>query len=221
MLLWLLAHRFRLIQFLQIKRTVHGEFERCKTRIVAGGDHQEYGVSYTDTNTPVIEWTIVRLFFIYLSCVFSWEKVQVDVKTAFLNGELDEEVYVRTPRGIAGWPSRIKHLLKAMYGVKQAHKAWPTEISGDLIRMGFSELKSVSCVFIKWFGTGVFVLVLVYVDDFLILSPSGIQLEEVYQAIASLYEIRRMKEVKLYLGVELRWSKRQGGAMMLQMLQPT
>jgi hypothetical protein len=46
---------------LQIKRTVNGEFERCKTRIVAGGDHQEYGVNYTDTYAPVIEWTIVRL----------------------------------------------------------------------------------------------------------------------------------------------------------------
>jgi hypothetical protein len=54
---------------LQIKRTVNGEFERCKTRIVAGGDHQEYGVNYTDTYAPVIEWTIVRLF--YICRVFS------------------------------------------------------------------------------------------------------------------------------------------------------
>jgi hypothetical protein len=72
-------------------------------------------------------------------------------------------VYVRTPRGIPGWPSRMKRLLKAMYGLKQAHKAWHAKISGDLIQMVFSEL-NVSCVFIKWFGTGVFVLVLVYVD---------------------------------------------------------
>jgi Reverse transcriptase (RNA-dependent DNA polymerase) len=111
---------------LQIKRTVNGEFERCETRIVAGGDHQEYGVDYTDNYASVIEWTIVRLF-LYLSCVFSWEKVQVDVKTAFLNGELDEEVHVRTPRGIVGWPSILKLLLKAMYVLKQANKAWHTK----------------------------------------------------------------------------------------------
>jgi Reverse transcriptase (RNA-dependent DNA polymerase) len=188
---------------LHIKRTVNGEFKSCKTGIVAGGDHQEYGVNYTDTSASVIEWTIERLF-LYLSSAFSWEKVQVDVKTVFLNGELDEEVYVQIPRGIPGWPSRTKRLLKAMYGLKQAHKAWQIKISGDLIRIGFSVLKSVSCVFIKWFGTGVFILVLAYVDDFLMLSPSGVQLEEIYQAIASLYEIRRMKEVNLYLGVELR-----------------
>jgi Reverse transcriptase (RNA-dependent DNA polymerase) len=113
---------------------------------------------------------------------------------------LDEEVYVRTPRGIPGWPSRMKRLLKAMYGLKQARKAWHTKISGDLIRMGFSELQRVSCVFFLWFGTGVFVLVLVYVDAFLMVSPSGVQLEEVYQAIASQYEIRRMKEVNLNSG---------------------
>jgi hypothetical protein len=65
------------------------------------------------------------------------------------------------------------------------------------------------------------VLVLVYVDDLLIISPSGVQLEEVYQAIAAIYEIRRIKEVNFYLGVELRWSKRQGGAMVLHMLEPT
>jgi Reverse transcriptase (RNA-dependent DNA polymerase) len=115
----------------------------------------------------------------------------------------------------------MKLLLKAMYGLKQAHKAWHAKISGDFIGMGFSELKRVSCVFMKWFGTGVFVLVLVYVDEFLVLSPTGAQLEEVYQAIASLYEIRRMKEVNLFLGVELRWSKRLGGTMMLHMLRPT
>jgi Reverse transcriptase (RNA-dependent DNA polymerase) len=159
--------------------------------------------------------------FLYLSCVFSWKKAQVDVKTAFLNGEMDEEVYVRTPRGISGWPSRIKRLLNAMYGLKQAHKAWHTKISGELIQMVFSEVRSVSCVFIKWFGTGVFVLVLVYVDDFLMLSPGGVQLEEVYQTIAAIYKIRRVKEVNLYFGVELRWSKRQSGAIVLHMLQPT
>jgi hypothetical protein len=65
------------------------------------------------------------------------------------------------------------------------------------------------------------VLVLVYVDDFLTLSPSGVQLKEVYQAIAAIYEIHRMKEVKIYVGVELRWSKRQGGAIVLHMLHPT
>jgi Reverse transcriptase (RNA-dependent DNA polymerase) len=121
---------------LQIKGTVNGEFERCKTRIVAGGDHQEYGVNYSETYAPVIEWTIVRLF-LYLLCVFSWEKVQVDVKTPFLNGELDGEVYVRTPLGIAGRPSRMKRLLKLMYGLKQAHKAWHIKTSGALIRIGF------------------------------------------------------------------------------------
>jgi Reverse transcriptase (RNA-dependent DNA polymerase) len=138
MLMWLFPTASDLSSFanLLIKRTVTGEFERRKTRIVAGGDHQEYGVNYTDTYAPVIEWTIVRLF-LYLSCVSSWGNVQVDVKTAFRNGELDEEVYVRAPRGIDGWSSRMKRLLKAMYGLNKAHKAWHTKISDDLIRMGF------------------------------------------------------------------------------------
>jgi Reverse transcriptase (RNA-dependent DNA polymerase) len=87
---------------LHIKGTVNGEYEICKSRIVAGGDHQDYSVNYTDTYAPVIELTIVRLF-LNLPCVFLWEQVQVDVKTAFLNGELDEEVYVRTDTSRNCW----------------------------------------------------------------------------------------------------------------------
>jgi Reverse transcriptase (RNA-dependent DNA polymerase) len=76
------------------------------------------------TLTPMHQSLSGRSCDYFYICRASWEKVQVDVKTAFLNGELDEEVYVRTPRGIAGWPSRMKRLLKAMYGLKQAHKPW-------------------------------------------------------------------------------------------------
>jgi hypothetical protein len=72
MLIWLLAHCFRLIQItrrlIQITRTVNGEFELCKTRIVAGGDHQEYGVIYTDTYAPAIDWTILRPCFYIVVC---------------------------------------------------------------------------------------------------------------------------------------------------------
>jgi Reverse transcriptase (RNA-dependent DNA polymerase) len=124
---------------------VNGEFKSCKTGNVAGGDHQEYGVNYIDTYAPVSEWTIERLF-LYLSCALSWEKVQVDVKTAFLNGELDEEVYVQTPRGIAGWPSRIKRLLKAMYGLKQVHKAWHTKFLTTLFDGFFCAKKCFMCI---------------------------------------------------------------------------
>jgi hypothetical protein len=72
---------------------------------------------------------------------FLLEKDKVYVKTAFLKGELDEEVYVQTPRGIAGWPSRIKRLLKTMCRLKQGHKAWHATISGDPIQLSFSEVR--------------------------------------------------------------------------------
>jgi Reverse transcriptase (RNA-dependent DNA polymerase) len=126
-----------------------------KTRIVEGGDHQEYGVNYPDTMHQLLSGRSCDYFYI-CRVVSPPKKLQVDVKIAFLIGELEEEVYVRTPRGIAGWPSRIKRLLKTMYGLKQAHNAWHAKISGDHIQKGFSEFRSVSCVFINWFGTGGF-----------------------------------------------------------------
>ncbi len=121
---------------LKVKRNSNGTVERFKARIVAGGNHQTYGHDYIETYAPVVSFTLVLLF-LY--------NRQVDVKTAFLNGDLSESVWVMSPHGIPGIrPKRYKQ--SAMYGLKQAHLAWNNKLCHDLKELGFEELPSAPCI---------------------------------------------------------------------------
>ena len=195
----------------KIKRLSGGVFERCKTRIVAGGNHQTFGVDYHETHAPVVDFATVR-FFLRLAVIFSWERMQIDVKTAFLNGDLEEEIYVRSPRGIPDKKSRVYRLRKAIYGLKQAHLAWHSRVVSDLCASGFKELPSCPCVFVKWYSEdNAIVIILVYVDDFLVFSSCKKRMEEIKNDLSSLYELRVLEEINYYLGVELSWSAKDGG----------
>jgi hypothetical protein len=97
---------------------------------------------------------------------------QVDVKTAFLNRNLKESVCVMSPRGVDNHPFRVYKLTKALYGLKEAQLAWHTRLWADLVSMGFTELPSALCMFMRRTGSGI-VFILVYVDDLGILSSSN------------------------------------------------
>ena len=97
---------------LKVKRKAGGDVERFKARVVAGGNFQKYGEDYLETYAPVVPFSVVRMF-LYLTLTLHMCIAQLDVKTAFLNGELAENVWVMSPRGIPGRPSRCYKLLKA------------------------------------------------------------------------------------------------------------
>ncbi len=108
---------------LNLKRDSEGNVERFKARIVAGGNLQVYGRDYDDTYAPVAEFPIVRMI-LCLVVSNNWHIAQVDIKTAFLNGPIEEDIWVTSPRGIPGQETRVFKLKKAIYGLKQAHLAW-------------------------------------------------------------------------------------------------
>ena len=204
----------------KVKRLPGGVFERCKTRVVAGGNYQTYGVDYHDTHAPVVDFATVRVF-LRLAVLFGWKRMQIDVKTAFLNGELEEEIYIRSPRGIPEKQSHVYRLHKAIYGLKQAHLAWHSRVTGDLCAAGFKELPSCPCVFVKWYEKeDALVIILIYVDDFLLLSSSQLRLDETKDMLAALYELRVLEEINYYLGVELTWTETDG-AEELTLSQPS
>ena len=202
----------------KVKRLPGGVFERCKTRVVAGGNYQTFGVDYFETHAPVVDFATVR-FFLRLAVIFSWKRMQVDIKTAFLNGDLEEEIYVRSPRGVPNKASHVYRLRKAIYGLKQAHLAWHSRVVADLGAAGFNELPSCPCVFVKWIGKDL-VIILLYVDDLIVLSSNQQRLEETRDVITSLYELRVLEEINYYLGVELTWTT-TGDTEQLVLSQPT
>jgi hypothetical protein len=196
---------------LKVKRNADGSVERFKARIVAGGNHQQFGQDYFETYAPVVDFAIVRVF-LYIAVCSNMRMVQVDVKTAFLNGELDEDVYVMSPRGVPGHPPSRRKLRKALYGLKQAHKAWHVKLVSDLYRLGFVELTSAPCVFMLKTDQGA-VYILVYVDDLLVLAPTDELLSSVLTSLHRLYELRQMDDVTMFLGVKLSWTIASDGAL--------
>ena len=167
---------------LKIKRKADGKVERFKARVVAGGNHQVYDTSYMETYAPVVSFTMVRIF-LYLALCLKLCIGKLDVRSAFLKGELSESVWVMSPRGIPSINSQCYRLLKSMYGLKQAHLAWHTKLCADLLSIGFEELRNGSCVFSRKDSASKYAYLLVYVDDILVLANSNGQRNDILEEL--------------------------------------
>ena len=108
-----------------VKVNPDGSVARLKARLMANGYAQTYGVEYSDTFSPVAKMTFVRLF-ISLAATYNWDLHQLDIKNAFLHGDLQEEVYMEQPRGFVahGEIGKVCLLHKSLYGLKQGPRAW-------------------------------------------------------------------------------------------------
>jgi hypothetical protein len=154
----------------KIKHAVDGSVEKYKARFVARGFSQVEGVDYDETFSPVARYTSIRTI-IALVASMRWKLHQMDVKTAFLSGEIDEEVYIKHPEGfvIHDEETHVCRLKKALYGLKQAPHAWYEKMDGFLMSLGFSKNVVDPKLYFHIVGNKCLVLVL-YVDD---LFPTG------------------------------------------------
>jgi hypothetical protein len=124
----------------KIKHTTDGSIEKYKARFVARGFSQKEGVDYEETFAPVSRYTSIRVV-ISLTSFMGWKIHQMDVKTMFLNGVIEEEVYIEKPQGfeVHGRKSHVYRLKKDLYGLKQAPRAWYSRIDGYLQTLGFTK----------------------------------------------------------------------------------
>ena len=106
----------------KIKTRSNGSIERYKTRLIAKGFTQEYEIDYEETFVPVARISSVRAL-LAVAAASKWDLFQMDVKYAFLNGELSEEVYMQPPPGVSVDSNKVCHLQRALYGLKQAPRA--------------------------------------------------------------------------------------------------
>ncbi|KAJ9548157.1 hypothetical protein OSB04_020700 [Centaurea solstitialis] len=173
----------------------HGIVIRNKARLVAQGYRQEEGIDYDETFAPVARLEAIRLFLAYAAHM-NFQVYQMDVKSAFLNGKLAEEVYVAQPPGFTDpkHPNHVYKQNKALYGLKQAPRAWYETLSTFLIAEGFTPGKIDSTLFVKSYKDHVF-LAQIYVVDIIFGSTKAKLCKKFESLMQSQYKMSMMGEL--------------------------
>ncbi|CAI7845700.1 unnamed protein product [Closterium sp. NIES-54] len=161
----------------KIKSDADGKIERYKSRLVAKGYQQKEKVDYKELFAPVVKLTTLRTL-LAGAAIKGWVVKQMDVTTAFLNGVLEEEIFMAQPEGFDDGSGRVLRLKKALYGLKQAPRQWYLELRGVLGEIGFTPSTADHSLFMLGEGEQRSFMV-VYVDDILIFSPSSDLVKEV------------------------------------------
>jgi len=179
----------------------HGVIVRNKARLVAKGYNQEEGINYGETYAPVARLEAVRLLLAYAS-MNRFKLHQMDVKSAFLNGNIDEEVYVCQPPGFEDHkhPDYVFKLKKVLYGLKQVPRQWYERLSNFLLSHGYERGKKDKTLCIKKALNDI-ILVQVYVDDIIFGSTNQNLCQHFVAAMHGEFEMSMMGELNYFLGL--------------------
>ncbi|WIA41017.1 hypothetical protein OEZ86_004655 [Tetradesmus obliquus] len=187
----------------KVKRDAHGNIERFKARLVAKGFKQREGIDYDEVFAPVGKHSTMRAF-IAMVAELGMEFHHLDIKTAFLNGELaeHERVFIMQPPGYENGSGLACHLVKTLYGLKQAPRAWHERLHKELEILGFKASDADPSLFIQNNKTSNTYL-LTYVDDILIAAPTISAVESIKRSLMSVFDARDLGETNHYLGINI------------------
>jgi transposase InsO family protein len=181
-----------------------GNVLRFKARLVAQGCRQIPGVDVDEVFAPTSSFAARRVI-LSVAAQRDYEIHQVDIKTAFLNGDLEEEVYVTQPPGFEnGDPRVVCKLNKALYGLKQSPRAWHKRLDAEMSALGFVACKSDAGVYVRKKAGEKPLFILVYVDDLLIICKDLSLVEWFKELLKSKFTIHDLGEVKDFLGCQVR-----------------
>ena len=215
-----------------LKRNGSGDVYRFKSRLVAKGYSQTQGIDYDEVFAPVVRYDTLRFLMAY-SARHDFELKHVDVKTAFLHGQLHEDIYMEVPeipkmvmdelmkraqeRNIydnnvlrnlhdgmkAKNENKVLKLNRSIYGLKQAAKEWHDKLKDVLIKSDCEQSTSDSCLFIANSKTESRSFVLVYVDDIIIAAPTFMECQQIESNLRKNFEMGPMEDVQCFLGMKI------------------
>jgi hypothetical protein len=190
----------------KIKYKDNGEVDRYKARLVAQGFTQIFGEDYDEVFAPVARSTSFRILLTVAGkrnlCV-----EQYDVVTAFLNGTIDEDIYIRPPKGFAN-ETKVFKLHKSLYGLKQSARKWNEAMHKCLSELGFAQSKLDNCLYICKTNDDVCYLV-IHVDDFLVAAKNHETIKLLTDKISQTFELKRLGKASQFLGINI--NRKQNG----------
>ena len=177
---------------------------RNKARLVAQGFCQKEGIDYDETFAPVAHLEALRILLAFAASK-GFKLQQMDVKSAFLNGFIEEEVYVRQPPGFesAKFLDRVFKLRKALYGLKQAPRAWYERLKSFLLKSGFVMGSVDKTLFLLSRG-GDTLIVQIYVDDIIFGGSSHALVSSFAEQMSREYEMSLIGELQFFLGLQIK-----------------
>lgn len=196
------------------KLKTDGTIDKYKARLVVKGYKQQEGVDYFDTYSPVSRITSIRAL-IAIAAINKLEIHQMDVKTAFLNGDLDEEVYMQQPEGfiVEGQEHKVCKLVKSLYGLKQAPKQWHEKFDNVMLSNDFKINEADKCVYVKSTDKG-YVIVCLYVDDMLICGSNEYIIKSTKNMLTKWFDMKDLGLADVILGIKV--SRVSGGYVLSQ-----
>ncbi|PKU84004.1 Retrovirus-related Pol polyprotein from transposon TNT 1-94 [Dendrobium catenatum] len=180
-----------------------GSLARYKARLVAKGFHQEFGIDYFDTFSPVAKFPTIRILFT-VAISRNWPILQLDVSNAFLHGHLEETVYMKQPQGFvdSNYPDHVCLLKKAIYGLKQAPRQWFATFTTFLTDFGF-RISTADPSLLLFSKAATQLYILVYVDDILLTGNDTSVIHSLLEALHTRFHMRNLGNVSNFLGIQV------------------
>lgn len=193
----------------KIKRDADGNIACYKARLVAKGFTQEFGLDYNETFSPVVRHESLRML-LSLGVQLDLKIDHLDVKTAFLNGDLKEDIYMCQPDGFLkpGEEHKVYKLKKAVYGLKQASRSWYEKVKQVLISLQYTQCQRENCIFVKQIGKRILIIAL-YVDDFFLFYNCDQLCKDLITTLQSNFTIKVLGPVAQILGIKVNRSKNE------------
>ena len=185
----------------KIKTRSDGSIERYKARLVAKGFTQEYGIDYEETFARVARISSVHTL-LAIATASKWDLFQMDVKNAFLNGDLSEEVYTQPPPNLSVESNKVCHFRRALYGLKQTPRTWFVKFSSTISRLGYMASHYDSVLFLRRIDKGT-ILLLLYVNDIIITGDDLIGIQELKDFLSQQFEMKDLGHLNYFLGLEI------------------
>ena len=191
------------------KHDSDGRVSRFKACLVAQGYAQKYGIDYDEAFAPVVRFSSIRTLLAF-AIQNNMVVHQMDVVTAFLNGKLDENIYMRQPEGYVqpGKEHLVCKLQKSLYGLKQSPRCWNIALREKLEKLGFAQISADPCIFVKKGET--LVIIAVHVDDLIILAENDAEMEEIKKILKAEFKMTDLGELQYYVGVSVIQDKQNG-----------